>query len=135
MATVGTIRDALKTRLATISGLRTHDVWPDTISVPAALIKPRRLGQEVQFSGNQHRDIYEITVIVQAAGGLGRAQDALDAYVSRTGTNSIEAAIEGDTTLGGNAQLTMFQGWETYGGMEISTVNYLGATATVEVWH
>ena len=40
MAELAAVRDGLKTRLATILGLRAHDVWPDTINAPAALVRP-----------------------------------------------------------------------------------------------
>ena len=63
------------------------------------------------------------------------AQDALDPYISRSGAPSIQAALEGDMTLGGNAQFLIFDGWQEYGRNEIDEIQYLQAQASVRVWH
>ena len=99
MASMTALRDGLKVRLATISGLRCFDVWPDTISVPAAIVVPKSQSMKLTFGGDYKHHTFEITVAVQQ-GTLRTAQDALDAYWSDTGSSSIEAAILGDPTLG-----------------------------------
>lgn len=137
MADVGAIRDAIKTRLATISGLRPHDVWPDTLSPPAAMVVPLSQTNRLTFSGNYKHHVFEVTTAVQI-GTLRTAQDALDAYWSDTGGSSIEAAIRGDETLGGSVLgIPSIEGTE-YGvdvviGEGANAVTYLGCKHVVEV--
>lgn len=132
MATLGQVRDELKVRLATISGLRAHDVWPDTVNVPAALVRPLT-GTFAESYGNGTKFTFEIVLVLQL-GTLRSAQDALDAYLDPSGSSSIVAAIEGDRTLGGKADTLAVTGWRDYGGMEIGTVTYLGVKFDVDVW-
>lgn len=132
MATLGQVRDGLQTRLATISGLRTHATWPDTVNPPAALVRP--LGSTFdQRYGNGTVIHFEIVLVLQL-GTLRTAQDALDAYLDPSGASSIVAAIEGDRTLGGYADTLAVLGWHDYGGLEIGTVAYLGVKFDCDVW-
>jgi hypothetical protein len=118
MASTASLRDALKVRLATIAGLRTHDTWPDTINPPAAIVMPRSSPPKQTFSGTYKHQVFEIVVAVQQ-GTLRTAQDALDDYWSDTGASSIEAAVLGDPTLGGLALgIVRFEGTDY--GAEIS---------------
>src|SRR3990167_11511149 len=125
MATISALRDALEVRLATIPGLRTFDTWPSTFNTPGAIVKPAGVGKDAVFGGEQ-LDAFEITVAVEMAGpGLERAQDDLDAYISRSGASSVQAAIEGDQSLGGTAQFVLWRGWDIYDGLSINGIEYL----------
>ena len=132
MATLSQVRDGLKTRLATISGLRAHDTWPDTVNPPAALVRPTSGGFGESY-GNGTRFDFEIVLVLQL-GTLRQAQDALDAYLDSSGSSSIVAAIEGDRTLDGYADTLAVTGWRDYGGLEIGTVTYLGCKFDCQVW-
>lgn len=131
MATVGAIRDGLKVRLATITGLRTHDVWPDQVNPPAAVVNPVSGNYEQTFSDTQANYVFEIIVVVQA-GTLRSAQDALDAYLG-TGSGGICAAMLGDVTLAGIVDTLFVRGFRDYGQIEINGAPYLGAVVDVEV--
>ena len=133
MSTIGALRDALQVRLATISGLHAHDVWPSPLITPSAIVMPAGVGLDGVFSGEQF-DGFDIVVAVQAA-NLRIAQDAMDPYISRSGASSVQAALEGDKTLGGAAQFVIFDGWQEYGISEIDDVPYLIARAGLRVWH
>lgn len=104
-----TIRDGMKTRLATISGLQAKDV------VPANMQNDRDIAVVVPddplIERAAHGGAFDVmfSVVVQCARGpVGEAQDAIDAYVWPSGTNSIQAAVEGDPTLGGVVDDTQF---------------------------
>lgn len=137
MADVAALRDAIADRLETITGLRCHSVWPDTLNPPAAMVVPLHQPNRLTFAGNYRHHIFEVTVAVQI-GTLRTAQDALDAYWSDTGSSSIEAAIRGDETLGGLALgIPSIEGTD-YGvdvviGEPPSAVTYLGAKWRVEI--
>lgn len=94
------VRDGLKTRLQTISGLRVFDLVPDVVTPPSAIV-----GQlDFTFDLNNARGLdqanCDIFVIVQRLSERA-GQDKLDSYLSGSGIYSIKEAIEGDKTLGG----------------------------------
>lgn len=132
-STVSGLRDALKTRLATIAGLRTHDTWPAQIHPPAAIVEPLA-GSFEQTLGSDDA-LYRFQIVVAVQFGTHRtAQDALDEYLTPSGTRSIRAALEGDVTLGGLAHSLSVTGWREYGTLEINGIEYLGAFVDVSVW-
>lgn len=96
-----TIRNGAKTRLDTISGVSTHARVPlkASDSVIATVIPDDNL---VRPSG--HRGKVEVHFAVRITvfkSNLEDSQTALDGYVWPTGTDSIVAAMLGDSTLGG----------------------------------
>mgnify|MGYP001611731817 FL=1 len=97
-----TLRDALEPRLETISGLEVLDHAPDGIMVtPVAIIHPPGTRQRQTFSGAH---LYRFEIELRLVGAVpGDVWAALDSYMAPTGSSSIEAAIDGDKTLGGNA--------------------------------
>lgn len=109
---LGAIRDGVKTRLDTISGLRVYDTIPlnKDIVVPAAVVQPARIRYQEAFKGGCVEAIIRITVLTSAADArIG--QDELDAFLSAgTGmTNSIVDALEADKTLNSSADSSAIQ--------------------------
>jgi hypothetical protein len=101
--TPSSVRDGLKTALATITGLRTYDIIPDGIAPPAAVVG--LLSLDFDMSMQRYLDHGDIEVMVIVGRMSERAaQDKLDAYLAGSGTGSVKAAIEADTTLGGSVQ-------------------------------
>lgn len=93
MADIKAIRDGLKTRLATVSGLRTFDIVPDTFTPPAAMVAPATGALATVATMDGALDLeFVVLVLVQAVSDRG-SQDALDTYLS-TGASEIRAAIE-----------------------------------------
>ena len=101
MGTWAEIRDGMKTRLATISGLSNYDVMPKTLPDKDSavvlygdpLVSPSAHGSKVNVN---------LKVVVRCMrGDLKDAQDAIDAYLWSVGTNSIVAAVYAGRTLGG----------------------------------
>lgn len=135
MASLSSLRDGIKTRLATISGLRAYDTWPDQPNVPAAIVKPLRWDYR-QAIGGVNRVTFEIIILAAGydASTIGRAQEKLDAYLDDTGSNSVKAAIEADKTLSGSASTLQVPGWTDYGVLDANGIEYMGAKLEVEVW-
>jgi len=101
--TPSSVRDGLKTALATITGLRTYDIIPDGIAPPAAVVG--LLSLDFDMSMQRYLDHGDIEVMVIVGRMSERAaQDKLDAYLAGSGSGSVKAAIEADTTLGGSVQ-------------------------------
>lgn len=159
MASLGTLRDELKTRLQTINGLNAYDVWPGSITSPAAIVMPAspasaNVGNRAvpgmrasELIGSSPAVEYERTVagpdtnyrfdirLLVAEGTDGAAaQDTLDAYVSDTGASSVPAAILGDSTLNGAADDLRVVRCRFYGTQTVDSTAYYGAILEVEVW-
>lgn len=135
MADYSDIRTRLKTRLATISGLRVYATVPDKPELPAAIIRPLRMDyQQSMGSGGANRVPFEIVLLVSLGAGNERAQDLLDAYLDESGASSIKAAIEGDKTLAGTVHTLHVAGWRDYGMIDWAGVTFLGVRIDVEVW-
>ena len=100
-ATISQVKDGLKARIETISGLRAFDHQPDQVNPPFAwpTLDEIRYHQTGMSSGGVVMD-FTITLVIQRVSER-IAQDALDQYMSWSGTKSLRAAIEADRTLGG----------------------------------
>lgn len=132
MASVGALRDGLKTRLQTIAGLRVYDTVPGEVSPPAAVVRP----ESITFDSSMSRgsDDFVFTVLVLVSTAVDRvAQDKLDGYLDGAGALSVKAAIEADPDLGGAADWTNVTGVRNYGLVEYAGVPYLGAEFVIHV--
>ena len=135
MATVVQIRAGLRTRLATISGLRTPKGF-DRISVPAAHIGEVE-GQYNQTFGSSTTALnaYQVKVRLYVSRASDSAAEAnLDAYLAPSGAQSVKAALEGDRTLGGVAETLNVSGFSGYGVYEVADQPYVGAEFTVDIY-
>jgi hypothetical protein len=99
-ATITQVSQGLKTRLATITGLRTFDYQPDNIYPPIAYISLTTIEYHKAMGGGMRIFTYTITVVTGRVDER-TGQDELDAYASYDGSKSVRAALEGDKTLGG----------------------------------
>jgi|TARA_R100001460_G_scaffold32709_3_gene64123 hypothetical protein len=134
MATFSAIRSGLKTRLETISGLMVYDYVPDFIDPPTVLIAPFNT---LNFDSTMQRgsDTYEIPIILYVSKvDAETGQDNLDSFLAASGSNSVKAAIEADTTLGGAAMSVRVINATDYGEYEVTQgTSFLGVTFNVEV--
>ena len=94
------VRDGLKTRLQTITGLRVYDLIPDPVTPPCAVVGQLDLTFDIDNARGLDQANVDIYVIVQRFSERA-GQDKLDAYLAGSGSSSIKTAIEGDRTLGG----------------------------------
>lgn len=126
-------RDGLQARLATITGLRAYDTWPDRgFSAPGAIVLP--ISGEAH-SSYDHRSTIHFEIVVAVSAAAGRAsQNALDAYLAPAGAGSIQTALEADGTLGGAAEGLIVHGWRDYEYLRIADVDAISVTFDVEVW-
>ena len=133
MAGIGSVRDGLKARLATITGLYTYDTVPGSVNVPAAIVgMPSSIRFDVVFRSAVTRMQFPVRLLVGQA-HEAEAQDRIDEYISADGASSVRAAIDGDGTLGGVAHTTRVVEVRDVGVYEVAGVAYLGADVLVEV--
>lgn len=133
VANLSAIRDGIKARLVTISGLRASDLLADAINPPEAVVGgPELINFDVTYGRGADR--FTLPVRVYASRASERAgQDKLDSYLMTSGATSIKAAIEGDKTLGGtvhSVRVTLARG---YGAYTIGDVTYLGAEFVLDI--
>ena len=132
---IKTIGDGIKTRLETISSLKVFapKELPDSINqFPAALILPAETVYDATFD-NQADLRYRILILLTKQDTPSAFGKLLD-YMEVTGTYSVKAAIEADSTLGGTAddcRVSRNQGasFTLWGG-----VQYLSTEFELLVW-
>lgn len=126
-----TVRANLKTRLATITGLRVYDHVPDSVNVPGAVVGQLDLTFDASFNrGFDNATCTIILIVGRMSEQAGQAK--LDGYLSGTGATSVKAAIEADVTLQGAVQ-TLRVTQATAGTVQVSNVDYLAYRYLVEL--
>lgn len=129
MATIPQIRDALKTRLDTITGLNVYDTVPGTITPPAAVIR-RRSGPRPAALGEAAYDYTFVVTLFASIADDKTGQDTLDTLLSPAG---IFAAINGDVDLGNTVHYAQVTDVEADQIFEYAGVSYFGADVVIDV--
>lgn len=96
---VTNVRAGLKTRLATISGLRVWDSIPDQVTPPGAVVGQLDFTFDIDNARGLDIANVDVYVIVQRFDARS-SQNQLNDYLG-SGAKSIKTAIEADRTLGG----------------------------------
>lgn len=130
---IAAVKDGIKVRLATISGLLALDRWPDRLIPPCGIVIPEEVTFDNTFGRGGDGSLFTVRIVV------GRvvddaAQDAIDAYMAGSGASSVKAAIEGDTSLGSSVDTCRVEKAKRYGVVDQGGVQYLGCDFTVRVW-
>ena len=126
------VRDGLKTRLETISGLRAYDLIPDTVTPPAAVVGQLDFTFDIDNARGLDQAQVDVLVIVQRFSERS-GQNLLDTYLAGSGATSIKAAIEGDRTLGGVVNTLRVTGAEA-GTYESQGVEFLSYRYRITIW-
>ncbi len=136
--TIGAVRDGIKAALASVSGLRTYDVWPDTVNCPCALVRPVRYEAHTTFASRATLHCEVVLLAAPTQDGLARGQDKLDGYLDSNGASSVIAALEAAPTFpvsgADTCEGSMVAGWQDYGSMEVGGGDYLGVRLAIECW-
>lgn len=114
---------------------RTFAFVPDSMVTPWAVALPASgdfLEYDTTFDGAD--DFGLLLRVIVGAEFSRTAQAQLLAYMDRSGSTSIRAAVYGDRTLGGIVSDLKVTGWQNYGDVEWSGVVYFGAEMTVTVF-
>lgn len=121
---VSSVRDGLKTRLQTITGLRAYDVIPDKVTPPCAIVGQLDFTFDIDNARGLDQATCDVYVIVQRLDARS-GQNKLDDYLG-SGSSSIKSAIEGDRTLGGTVNTLRVTSAEagTYIEGEVTFLSY-----------
>jgi hypothetical protein len=121
---VSSVRDGIKARLQTISGLRAYDVIPDKVTPPCAIVGQLDFTFDIDNARGLDQASLDVYVIVQRLDARS-GQNKLDEYLG-SGSSSIKSAIEGDRTLGGTVNTLRVTSAEagTYIEGEVTFLSY-----------
>ena len=100
MTNINGVRDALKSNLQTITGLRVYDQIPDVVVPPCAIVGQLDFTFDIDNARGLDQASVDVYVIVQRISERS-GQDKLDNFLAGSGSGSIKTAIESDRTLGG----------------------------------
>jgi hypothetical protein len=132
-ATLTQVRQALKTRLDTITGLSVYAFPPGTVTVPAAVITPQP-GEFLTYrTSNVSHDLDLVVTVFVQHGDDQSATEELDAYLADSGSQSIYLAVESGQTLGGVVDCCAVTGARNHGTFTFGEVQYYGVELAVEV--
>jgi hypothetical protein len=135
MASLSALRAGLATRLATISGLNAHADVPDSVTPPAATVRPAPetfIQWDTSMSRGSDDCTFVVTLFVSRASDTA-GQSALDEYLAGSGAKSIKTAIEGDATLAGIAHWLQVTEARNYGPFAYGGENFFGCEFVVVV--
>jgi hypothetical protein len=131
-ATVSQVAEGIKTRLATVTGLRTFSYQPEQLNPPVAFPVLESVEYHGAMGGGNVRMRWQVFVIVGRY--LDRvAHSNLDGYLSYSGATSLRAAIEGDKTLGGVAQTLILESGLSVGALTVAEADFLQVQFSVLV--
>lgn len=135
MATITGIKSGLKTRLDTIDGLTGYSYVPGHFTLPAAVPFLDEIDWDEAMGRGLDALRFTVRLYVATLDHVDEnAQTALHGYLAASGSGSVKAAIEGDTTLGGvvdTCRVTLARGDLM---LEHANNRYLGAEFEVQVW-
>lgn len=130
---IAAVRDGIKTRLATISGLHALDRWPDNVIPPCAIVIPEEVVYDNTFGRGGDGSLFTIRIVVGRVDDAA-AQDSLDGYMAGSGSGSVKTAVEGDTTLGATVDTCRVERVKRYGVVDPGGVQYLACDFAMRVW-
>jgi hypothetical protein len=140
VADLGAIRAGLAALLTAQTGVRAHADAPGSISPPCAVILPGRpailygqtMGTDITVYGEGEVTVNLLVIVLLSAANDVAGQDRLDKYVSSSGSQSVNAAVNKDPTLGHTVEFAVVQAVQQYGLVEYAGQQYMGATLTIQ---
>lgn len=135
MASVSAIAEGLKTRLATISGVRAYSYQPEQLNPPFAY--PILNGVTYHKSMGMGSSVTQLDWSVYVV--VGRWVDRvaitnLDGFISSTGASSIIAALEGDRTLAGACSDLVVASSANISALEQDDAEYLQVSFALTIY-
>ena len=128
------VRQAVATYLTSAIGLRATANRFGTVNPPMAVIAPQT-GSLIRYAVTTDNETnYTLrAIILVSQGDSTDGQDALDAYLSPVGAQSVHAAIQKDVTLGGQVSYCVVIEATGYGLTNWNGVDYLACSLTLNI--
>ena len=131
--TLSQVRTALAAQVALVPGLRVAATFTD-VTPPAAVVMPIQ-GAFMTYgitSDGQVNWLLRI-ILLTSVGDTKTGQNAMDALLATTGSQSIYLTLQADPSLGGVVSFCEPVEATGYGLMNVDGVDYLGCSLTVQV--
>lgn len=130
---LGDVMDGIAAAITTyVSGLQVYAYPADSVTTPAAVVAfPESIEYDTAMSRGADRATIPVHVLVGKVSDRS-ARDALVAYMSGSGLQSIKRAVEQDVTFGGSAQTTRVTD-VSVSVMTVAGVDLLAATFNIDV--
>ena len=133
---IQTIRDGLKARLETITGLRAADTVPEQINPPIAVISVGTIDYSQSFGGTGLTAFNFVVTVFVSRPSTRTGQNLLDDYMEPSGATSVKAALEAVPGLSGASQDVYVSGVNNVGSVTLEDSNtYLTADFAVLVYN
>ena len=128
------VRQAVADYLTASIGLRATPNRFGAVNPPMAVVAPQT-GSLIRYSVtmDSETDYTLRAIILVSQGDSTDGQDALDAYLSPVGANSVYAAVQADPTLGGKVSYCVVIEAAGYGLTNWNGVDYLACSLTLNV--
>jgi hypothetical protein len=128
------VRQAVADYLTASIGLRATANRFGAVNPPMAVIAPQT-GSLIRYqqTTDGETDYTLRAVILVSQGDSTDGQDALDAYLSPVGAQSVHAAVQKDPTLGGKVSWCAVTEATGYGLMNWNGVDYLACSLTLNI--
>ena len=128
------VRQAVADYITASIGLRATPNRFGAINPPMAVVAPQT-GSLIRYSETMDNETdYSLRAIVLVSeGDSAGGQDALDAYLSPVGAQSVHAAVQRDPTLGGAVSFCAVIEASGYGLMNWNGVDYLGCSLVLNI--
>lgn len=132
MSTLSQIRTAFKDTLeANISGLTVYNTIPDVTQVPCVVVAPDNCDYLIGMGNCQNWGIRLNILCPRTESRAG--QDRLDAYLSRTGADSIPVVLKNNPALGLSDLQVTLRRMSDYGGeWAAARISHIGASLHVD---
>jgi hypothetical protein len=138
MATIDAVVTALATRLRTITlSDERFSVYEELVGdayPPAILIDTPTDLQPINLPETEFAETYPLYLVVNAT-DMRQMQRDLRAYLSKSGAQSIRAALMADPTLGGVVQTLWVRSPTQVGPLDVAEEDLFGAVIPVEVYN
>lgn len=130
--TIAAVRNAMKTAIETVSGLRAFDYIQDSIEAPCAHVVP--LDFDPRMVLGESKAEYQFQIRIYAARAAAQQnQILLDGYREVSGPTSVTAAVQGNSTLNAVVDYSQVSRIGEVSVVEISGVPYLYLEIDLEV--
>lgn len=130
MTSLAQIRAGIMQNVATISGLRTSDLLPESPNPPVAILNLSDIDYDNAFNKGLTIYNFDLTVLVGRADARG-SQAKLDEYVASDGVGSIKMAVESNRTLNGLIYDLKVTQLRSIGSLTVNDTTYLAADFNV----
>lgn len=132
MGDLNAIASGLANRITAATGIKSTPYAPGQVVPPALVVIPDRpailYGQTMDGEVN----VNLLAIVLLSAANDTSGQVDLNAYVSSSGSKSVNAAVQADPSLGGAAEFAVVLQVSTYGVIEYAGQQYMGASFLVQ---